>query len=129
MEVQLGRLWKSPLNWQPTGPLNRALGIGNRYLFIPACILTFMALGLVTSISAAHDMFAYRGILPPLPRAPLVTGVTEIFAVLWLFEMAERFTKNRWEHMRPLLPRWSKILLVTLLCLLLLYVTNTHSHS
>ena len=74
MEVQLGRLWKSPLNWQPTGPLNRALGIGNRYLFIPACILTFMALGLVTSISAAHDMFAYREISAALAESAIGHG-------------------------------------------------------
>ena len=123
----LGHLWKAPLHWQPAGPINKVISVGNRYFFIPGFILTLMLLGLLMSISAAHDMFAYRGMLPPLPRAPLVTGVTEIFAVLWLFEMAERFTKNRWEHMRPLLPRWSKILLVTALCLLLLWVTNTRA--
>jgi hypothetical protein len=127
MEARLGQLWKAPLRLQPAGPIHRVINIGNRYLFIPGFILTLMLLGLLMSISAAHDMFAYRGMLPPLPRAPLVTGVTEIFAVLWLFEMAERFTKSRWEHMRPLLPRWSKILLVTGLCLLLLWVTNTRA--
>jgi len=100
--------------------------LGNRYIFVPFVILSLMGLGLVISIFAAHDLLAYRGILPPLPRAPLVTGVTEIFAVFWLFEIAERFTKAHLEEFRPLLPRWSKLLLVTALCLLLLWVTNTH---
>ena len=108
-------------------PLRKLVRAGNKYIFVPAVILSFMALGLVIAIFAGHDLLAYRGILPPLPRAPLVTGVTEIFAVLWLFEMAERFTKSRWQDLRPLLPRWAKILLVTVLCLLLLWVTNTHS--
>lgn len=107
--------------------LGKILGFGNRYIFVPFFILSLMGLGLIISIFAAHDLLAHRGILPPLPRAPLVTGVTEIFAVLWLFEMAERFTKRRWEDFRPLLPRWSKLLLVTVLCLLLLWVTNTHA--
>ncbi len=106
--------------------VSKILVFGKRYIFVPFVILSLMGLGLVISIFAAHDLLAYRGILPPLPRAPLVTGVTEIFAVLWLFEMAERFTKRHWENFRPLLPRWSKLLLVTALCLLLLWVTNSH---
>jgi len=108
---------------------SKILAIANRYIFVPSVILLLMALGLIISIFAAHDLLAHRGILPPLPRAPLVTGVTEIFAVFWLFEMAERFTKRHLEDLRPLLPRWSKLLLVTVLCLLLLYVTNTHAGS
>jgi len=106
--------------------VGKILVFGKRYIFFPFVILSLMGLGLVISIFAAHDLLAYRGVLPPLPRAPLATGVTEIFSVLWLFEMAERFTKRNWEYFRPLLPRWSKLLLVTALCLLLLWVTNTH---
>jgi hypothetical protein len=111
----------------PPSSFRKLVRAGNKHLFVPAVILILMMLGLVIAVFAAHDLLAYRGILPPLPRAPLVTGVTEIFAVLWLFEMAERFTKSRWQDFRPLLPRWAKFLLVTVLCLLLLWVTNTHS--
>jgi len=114
-------------NWGLQNSFSKGMMLCNRHIILPAVILSLMALGLVLSIFAAHDLLAYRGLLPALPRAPLVTGVTEIFAILWLFEMAERFTKSRWQDLRPLLPRWSKILLVTVLCLLLLWVTNTHS--
>ena len=127
METNVAMLSALMLHWDQVPLFRKSVVIGNKFLFIPLFILTLMAIGLIMAIFAAHDLLAYRGVLPPLPRAPLVTAVTEIFAVLWLFEMAERFTKSRWRDLRPLLPRWSKVALVTSLCVLLMWVTNTHS--